>query len=119
MSVEVLYHSEIFLPSWFTAPTKRVKVDYGHHARREALADRYGNIALPAFINLRRFRVIEVGVIDGRVSKILFRGKLDDKRDLCIVLIPKGDRPWFAKTCWVNINSDQHKTLNHSRYATA
>jgi hypothetical protein len=117
--METLYHSEIFLPSWFTAPTRRVRIDYGHHAKREALVDRYGEIALPAFINLRRFRVIEVGVIDGRVSKILFRGKLDNERDLCIVLIPRGDKPWYCKTVWVNVNSDQHKTLNRSRYAVA
>ncbi|AVD99363.1 hypothetical protein SEA_BILLNYE_191 [Streptomyces phage BillNye] len=116
---EVLYHSDIFLPGWFTAPTRRVKVDYGHHAKREALADRYGEIALPAYVNLKRFRVIEVGVINGRVSKILFRGKLDNERDLCIVLIPRGDNPWRCKTVWVNLNSDKHKTLDRSRYAAA
>jgi len=117
--METLYHSEIFLPDWFTAPTRRVRVSYGSHAKREALIDRYGTIALPAFVNLKRFRVIEVGVINGRVSKILFRGRLDDTRDLCIVLIPKGDRPWRCKTVWTNVRSDLHRTLDASRYATA
>jgi hypothetical protein len=117
--METLYHSDIFLPGWFTAPTQRVKVDYGHHAKREALVDRYGEIALPAFVNLKRFRVIEVGVINGRVSKILFRGKLDNERDLCIVLIPNDNRPWRCKTVWVNLNTDKHKTLDRSRYAAA
>jgi hypothetical protein len=119
MTSEVLYHSDIFLPDWFTAPTQRVKVDYGHHAKREALIDRYGEIALPAFVNLKRFRVIEVGVINGRVSKILFRGKLDNERDLCIVLIPSGDKPWKAKTVWINLVTDKHRTLDRSRYAAA
>lgn len=118
--METLYHSDIFLPDWFVAPTGRVQVNYGHHAKREALIDRYGKIALPTFVNLRRFRVIEVGVINGRVSKILFRGQLDATRDLCIVLIPNIDnRPWKCKTVWTNVRSDQHRTLDHSRYAVA
>lgn len=114
---EKLYHSDIALPESFKAPEQRVKINYGAHARKEAFQDRYGKINLPSFVTLSDFRVIEVGMIDGNVSKILFRGKLDDTRDLCIVLIPGMDnRPWFAKTCWINLNTDTHKTLDTSRY---
>ncbi|QWT30094.1 hypothetical protein SEA_TUNATARTARE_232 [Streptomyces phage TunaTartare] len=114
---ELLYHFEIALPKGFSAPQQRVRINYGAHARKEAFQDRYGKIKLPGFITLRRFQVIEVGMIDGKVSKILFRGKLDDTRDLCIVLIPGVDnKPWFCKTVWVNLNNDQHRTLDTTRY---
>ena len=114
---ELLYHTEIGLPGGFVRPLERVKVSYGAHARKEALEDRYGIIKLPSYITLRRFSVIEVGMVGDRVSKILFRGKLDETRDLCIVLIPQVDnKPWKCKTVWVNKSSDKHRTLDHSRY---
>jgi len=114
---EKLYHSDIVLPAGFKAPQQRISISYGSHARKEALQDRYGSIRLPNTLRLHRMRVIEVGMVGDKVSKILFRGRLDDRRDLCIVLIPGVDKqPWRCKTVWVNLNSDKHKTLNHSRY---
>lgn len=115
--VEKLYHTDIVLPEGFKAPQQRVSISYGSHARREALADRYGLIRLPSTLRLHRMRVIEVGMVGDKVSKILFRGRLDDTRDLCIVLIPGVDnQPWKCKTVWVNLNNDQHRTLDTTRY---
>lgn len=115
--IEKLYHTDVVLPAGFKAPQQRVRVSYGPHARKEAFEDRYGQIQLPNFITLRRFRVIEVGMIGNRVSKILFRGRLDDTRDLCIVLIPGVDKqPWRCKTVWVNVRTDKHRTLDTTRY---
>lgn len=117
---ERLYHFEVTLPEGFSAPQQRVRVNYGAHARKEAFQDRYGKIQLPNFITLRRFQVIEVGMIGDKVSKILFRGRLDETRDLCIVLIPGVDnKPWFCKTCWINLRTDTHKTLDRSKYEVA
>ena len=116
-TTEKLYHMEIGLPEGFEKPVGRVRVSYGKHARKEAFEDRYGCIKLPSFINFHNFNVIEVGMMGGKVSKILFRGELDETRDLCIVLMPTGmEGVWFAKTVWVNLNNDQHKTLNVTRY---
>jgi hypothetical protein len=114
---EILWHADIRLPDGFVAPIDRVAINYGSHARREALSDRYGKIHLPASLTLGRFDVIEVGTIGGKVSKILFRGILDLERDLCIVLVPNKDgEPWFCKTVWVNLATDTHGTLDRSRY---
>jgi hypothetical protein len=118
---ETLYHKDLGLPKGFVPPTERIEINYGSHpdshARAEAKADRYGEIRLPKTLSLHRMQVIEVGMECGRVTKILFRGKLDDRRDLCIVLIPNGTKPWRCKTVWVNTKWDQHKTLNADRYA--
>ncbi|AXH49335.1 hypothetical protein HWB76_gp065 [Streptomyces phage Blueeyedbeauty] len=116
---ELLYHFEIGLPEGFQKPEQRVRINYGRHARKEAFQDRYGRIKLPSFVTLGRFQVIEVGMVGDKVSKILFRGRLDETRDLCIVLIPGVDnQPWFCKTVWVNKNNDKHKTLDTTRYET-
>lgn len=114
---ERLYHFQIALPEGFKAPQQRVRINYGPHARKEAFRDRYGAIQLPTYATLRRFQVIEVGMVGDKVTKILFRGRLDEARDICLVLIPneKG-QPWFAKTCWVNLREDKHQTLDTTRY---
>lgn len=110
-----LYHRDLGLPTGFVRPQHTVTVDYGSHARMEAMTDRYGDFYLPPKVNLSEFEVIEVGMENGKVAKILFRGELDDVRDICIVLIPR--RPaWFCKTVWVNVRTDTHRTLDKSKY---
>ncbi len=113
---ERLYHSSIRLPDGFVAPTGKVELRWTSHAKSEAVKDRYA--AIPEFkaLTLKRFQVIEVGVTNGRVSKIVFRGRLDDTNDVVIVLIPNGSKPWTVKTCWINRKTDTHRTLDNSKY---
>lgn len=119
---EKLFHTEIGFPRNFTPPQGLRKLEYGSHAKREAKNDRYGTIQLPATLNLDEYKLIEIGVTtqNGRnkVEKMLYRGKLDSERDLCIVVIPSGNKhePWFVKTVWVNETSDLHRTLNPKKY---
>ena len=108
-----LYHSEIGLPSNFVAPRQTVRVTYSGHALRAASDDRYGTMELPEFLPLASGKVIEVGMENGRVAKILFRFTYDDTLDMCIVLIPG---KWFAKTVWYNESNDLHTTLDRSKY---
>lgn len=58
------------------------------------------------------FRVVEVEVIDGKVSKWVVRIELDAKRDLVLVTLPDG----FVKTVWTNDANEHHATLNRRRY---
>jgi hypothetical protein len=111
--MESLYHSDIFLPGWFDKPTGLIRLNYGHHARQEAQEERLGRIQLPNFINLDDFRVIEIGVRSGRVSKMLVRGEYDSHFDVCFVIVP-GE--WFVKTVWLNRWDDTHQNLVKSRY---
>lgn len=109
-----LYHSEIRLPDGFVAPTARVALEWTRHADRARLNDRYGEIPRFKTATLGRLSVVEVGVEGGRVVKILFRGRLDNERDVCMVLIP--GKVWRVKTVWVNLRTDQHGTLDRSKY---
>lgn len=111
-----LYHAEVGLPERYRHPNSMVPVAYSNHARRAAGDDRYGSIPLPGVLHLTRFETVEVEISGGRVSKIVVRGPLDDTRDAVYVLIPNFGKRWFCKTVWVNLNSDQHKTLDKSRY---
>lgn len=108
-----LYHTDIRLPANFVAPAQTVTVDYSDHARKAAHNDRYGFMDLPYTLPLRSGKVIEVGMENGRVAKILFRFQYDNDLDMCIVLIPGR---WFAKTVWFNERTDSHKTLDRSKY---
>lgn len=113
---ETLWHSSIRLPAGFVAPTQRVELSWTRHADSERTKDRYAEIPKFKGLSLKRFSVIEVGTIGGRVSKIVFRGRLDDTNDVVIVLIPNGTRPWTCKTVWINKHNDSHKTLDSSKY---
>jgi len=107
-----LYHFEVGFPAWFRRPTAVVKPEYGSHSRVEAFTDRYGDIRLPETINLAEFNVIEIGAEGTKVLKMLVRGRLDQRRDICIVLTNTG----FVKTVWVNLRTDLHRTLDRSKY---
>ena len=109
-----LYHADNRLPAGFVKPTHTVTVSYSGHARKAANTDRYGKMELPEFLCLKNAQVIEVGVENGRVAKILFRTNYDENLDMCIVLVP--GKSWFAKTVWYNEKTDTHSTLDRSKY---
>lgn len=111
-----LYHVDIKLPTGFVKPTGRVALNWTRHAEQARENDRYGRI--PAFrtATLNNLQVIEVGVEGSRVVKILFRGYFSGNFDMCMVLIPNGERPWTVKTVWLNDRTDTHKTLDRSKY---
>jgi hypothetical protein len=108
-----LYHFEIGLPAGFIPPSQTVRVSYSRHAAKAATNDRYGQMDLPDLLPLSQGKVIEVGMENGKVAKILFRFTYDDTLDMCIVLIPG---QWFAKTVWFNERTDLHRTLDRSKY---
>lgn len=116
--MESLYHADIFIPDWFTMPTERATLTYSRHALYASNNDRYGAIPVFETIPLSAFTLIELGVTEDKASKIVVRGKFDEERDVIFVLIPRnGD--YFVKTVWINLRTDEHKTLNRNRYAVA
>jgi hypothetical protein len=112
-----LYHADIVLPAGFVAPTARVELAWTAHADSARKDDRYGEIPRFKTATLGRLQVIEVGMSGKRIDKILFRGRLDDTRDVCMVLIP-GKR-WTVKTVWQNLRTDTHHTLDRSKYVSS
>lgn len=115
---EVLYHREIGFPRNFTPPSGVYELEYSRHALDASLDDRYGKMPVLQRLNVDRLQIVELGVQDGRVSKLVYRGHLDEDRDMVVVVIPKPrGQKWFVKTVWINLRSDAHKTLDHRKYA--
>jgi len=94
---------------------------WSRHAQREILNDRYG--ILPPHEYVKNFvganwEVIEVETdYRGTVVKAVVRRQVDDRRSLILVIMPDGKEDGFVKTCWTNLNTDKHNTLNKSVYA--
>lgn len=118
---ETLYHPEVYLPPC-SPPRGHVRVLWSRHARKAASNDRYGLIPTPHILDLTDFHLVELAQIDGVDTKYVMRGPLDDQRDVVYVLrydiSNRGIRNYTVITVWVNLNTDTHRTLDRSKYAT-
>lgn len=50
------------------------------------------------------------------VTKFVVRVPYDKKRDITLVIAPKGEDIAVIKTAWLNFKNDVHSTLDESRY---
>ncbi len=114
----MLYHCDIFLPASLKLPTGAYLLKYGPHAQQAAKSDRYGNLTplLPAYIDCSKATVIEVETNGNVIVKIVYRQKLNEKKDICLAVCPTRHGTWFVKTVWSNVNGDTHLTLDKKRY---
>ena len=110
-----LYHSKLGLPKGIRTNLGIVTLNYSQHARTAATNDRYGSIELPSQIDTTNAQVIEVECSDmGTVTKIVYRVHYFLDLDLVVVLIPQTR---LVKTVWLNLKSDNHSSLDVSKYA--
>lgn len=112
MNTTRLYHRDIGFPKLPMRPTL-VTLQYGSHARREALEDRYGDIKLPRQVLLKRETLVEIEMTGRSVTKLVTRHHYDELHDLVIVLVPQNN---FVKTVWLNRKNDDHQTLDRTQY---
>lgn len=117
---ETLYHPEVYMPK-NSRPLGHTPVSYSRHAARASKDDRYGRIPTPHILDLSGFSLVELAQEDGRDTKYVLRGALDGERDVVYVLRysvgSRGIRDYRVVTMWTNLNTDQHKTLDRSKYA--
>jgi hypothetical protein len=94
---------------------------WSRHAQLEILNDRYG--ILPPHEYVKNFvgdnwTVVEVETnYCGTAVKAVVRREVDARRSLVLVITPDGTDEGLVKTCWTNLNTDNHNTLNKSAYA--
>jgi len=111
----MLYHVEVFMPK-FHFPIGQFKLRYTTHAIKECNSDRYGIVIPPQTLNTEHCSVIEVETGErNEIIKIVYRQRLDANRDIAIA-VDVTRQPWTVKTIWVNLRSDNHRTLNKSKY---
>ena len=108
-----LYHRNIFLPVQLGFAAF---VRYSPHAIEAASNDRYGALTLPRVVSTQEAEVIELEVVNGKVEKAVFRMKHDEHRDICLVVLLGS---CVVKTVWCNVRTDDHKSLDTSKYMSA
>lgn len=91
---------------------------YSKHALSEALNDRYGVMTADffprAFIPGAGWSVVEVESDSrGALVKFVVRRQADARRSLVMVI----DMSGCVRTLWTNLNSDQHATLDSSKFS--
>ena len=84
------------------------------HALRESTSDRYGGFTLPISFNPVDWTVIEIETVNGALNKIVARKAYDAARDIVMVFLPQSK---LIKTCWINLSTDKHKTLDKGAYS--
>lgn len=120
-----LYHADIFIPEWFRANAEVIqfrKLLWSRHAQLELINDKYGMIPrseIPARFRGELWQLVELEVTGGVETKYVFRRPVDETRSLVIVLRPRCFDEASVITCWTNLNTDTHKTLDRSKYATS
>lgn len=101
-----VYNEATGLPQKYAA-VPQCRLQYSRHAQEESLSDRYGRAGLPERVPAG-YRVVEAVVVGEEVLKQVVRGRLDQERDLVLVVLPRTGR---VKTVWINLCSDNHATL--------
>lgn len=115
-----LYHYKLGFPDWYERPSGKIRLVYGNHAKSEATLDKYcvTLVQLPNPLDLDTFWPVEIEAKavsgDPCVVKTVYRGPLDQHRDLCLVI----DHGNFVRTIWVNHKLDGHATLRRGKYET-
>lgn len=111
-----LYHTEVFVPATLKLPNGTFSLEYSSHAIEQSYRHRE-RLDLPKFIDTRKATPIEIEADNqNRIQKILYRMELNKDKDIIVVVIPM-QRMWLVKTVWANLKTDNHKTLDTSRYA--
>lgn len=113
----MLYHFEVGFPKGVEKNLKKIgtvnNIEYLFHAKKAAMNDRYGIIELPDTLNVAKSKIIEVEVLNNRVTKMVFRTAYDNKFDIVVVMnLPD----LSVRTIWLNKRSDKHRTLDRSKY---
>jgi hypothetical protein len=112
-----VYHKNIGFPARTLWPLGSFPLRYSAHARAEARGDPSGDVEhlLPAEVDLGRSEVVEARVQGRRVRLMVVRTRLDEGRDLVLVVVTAGT-VWAVKTVYCNRRDDRHDTLDKSRY---
>jgi hypothetical protein len=111
------YHKLLGLPAGAAALwAGKLNLRWGHHAQKEADIDRYGKVEQFDSGEFEASDIVEVTMEAGQPVQGVARYPYSDNLDLVMVLgKPEADVA-FVKTVWFNQASDNHKSLDRSKY---
>jgi hypothetical protein len=112
----MLYHRDIGFPESLRIPTGTRALWYSTHAKQRFEGKYKGNLILPSYIKITSENVIEIATKNNiDCDKIVVRTNYDDRKDMCLVLIPNKGK---VVTIWINNKDDKHESLNKEKYNT-
>ena len=82
----VKFHRDLGFPPGYTPPSGVRKIVYSNHAKTK------------------------------QTCRFLYRGELEDDRDICLVLQPVGQGKMMVVTNWINERNDAHRSLRKEEY---
>jgi hypothetical protein len=110
----MLYHKDIGFPTSLDIPEGMVSLWYSAHAKDRIVGKYKGQLILPTFIKITKNNTVEVSSEDNiTVNKVMVRTTYNEKKDICVVLIPQTGK---VVTLWMNYKNDKHDTLDKSKY---
>jgi len=105
----------------------RLSLRWSHHACEELVRDKYGAIGAAPF--LKYFTGSDWTLVEAEptlnpgfgnraevVTKMVVRREIDPVRSIVLVIIPDGPGRGFVKTAWINLTTDNHKSLDKNRF---
>lgn len=111
-----LYHKDVFFkPHFHTFAMKGVSLKFSAHLVERLIERGIDTKKIPVIINnVANVKVIEVETEDDgmTVHKQLVRYPYDSSNDLVMAIVRNG----LVKTAWVNSKTDNHRTLDKSKY---
>lgn len=118
------YNAALGIPAELLSEIRGLKLDliWSRHAKQEAINDKYGVLSsydYPRVFTGHGWQIVEVEVANaaGRAVKFVVRRPVDETRSLVLVILRDGPFTGLVKTCWTNLNTDNHATLDASKFA--
>jgi hypothetical protein len=108
-----LFHYQVGFPKGLKTNLGTLQLKYTAHALKASKNDRYGDMTLPKKLNTATAKPIEVEIIRGMVTKMVYRADYNEELDIVIVV----NRDCLVYTVWFNRKDDDHPTLDTTKYA--
>lgn len=114
----MLYHKALTLPDNIDSIyDSEYLTRLSKHAKDESCNDKYKSFFIPEIVIITDDNLIEVEINEsGQFVKFMIRIEYDSDYDLCIVLQPETKDSALVRTAWLNKSSDNHYTLDESKY---
>jgi hypothetical protein len=121
--MNVTYNAAVGIPASLVTEVKhwKLQLEWSRHAKDEAISDKYGVLApedYPREFTGHGWTLVEVEADKlGHAVKVVVRRVADEERSLVLVILRDGPFNGLVKTCWTNLNGDNHSTLDKTKFA--
>lgn len=122
-----LFNAATGIPETLATRVKgmRLNLHWTRHAKQQVVEDKYGVLPREAYPERfsweENWTLVEVETNDRHhITKFVVRRPADDRRSIVLVIRPDDFSPsGRVVTFFINLNTDNHKSLNTTKFAKA